>query len=235
MEVKKYKLSHILVLILLIAICLNSQLLSIVTGYKIIDVHFGSMSLGVAAVGVFFFPLIYTCEDAITELFGSKIAKFVVWMTLLSILIFCLSVKFAIHLMPAKTWWGNQQEYREVLSNTWRMGMATLFGLPISGFINVFILSKWKVFWKGRLYFIRSLGSTCVGEFIDTSIAYFIAFYGTTNTLTVIKLLLMGYAIKIGYTFFSAMIATPIVRLIKIKMSLDTYDTKIHFNPFNFR
>lgn len=235
MEGNKFTFSQILLLIFLIAICVNSQLLSIVTGYKIIDVHLGNISLGVAAVGIFFFPLIYTCEDAITELYGPKIAKFTVWMTLLSILIFCLAIKFAIHLAPAQSWCNNQKEYQHVLSNTWRMGMATLFGLPISEFVNVFILAKWKLFWKGKFYFIRSLGSTCIGEFIDTSIAYFIAFYGTVSTIIVVKLLVMAYLLKIGYTFFSAMIAAPIVKLIKIKMNLDIYETKIRFNPFNIR
>lgn len=230
-----YKRSHICLLVFLVAVCINSQLLSIVTGYKIIDVHFGNINFGIAAVGVIFFPLIYTCEDVITELFGSKIAKFVVWMTLFSILIFCLAIKFAVHLIPNHDWLEQQQEYQNVLSHTWRMGCATLFGLPISEFINVFILAKWKALWKGRFYFIRSSCSTCIGEFIDTTIAYLVAFYGSIPILTLIKLLMMAYLLKIIYTIFSAAVVAPIVQIIKVKMQLDTYDKKIYFNPFNLR
>ncbi len=227
--------AHIFILIALVAIVINTQLLSIVTGYKLIDFHFGHLDFGVAAVGIIFFPIIYTCEDAITELFGSKTAKFVVWMTLGTILVFCLLVKFAIHLAPARDWIGNQAMFKQVLEHTWRMGLATLIGLPVAEFLNVYILAKWKIFWKGRYYFIRSVGSTCVGELIDTVIAYFVAFYGDIRTILVFKLILIAYILKIIYTIVSATIATPVVRLIKNKLKLDNYDQQVFFNPFNFR
>lgn len=235
MNKTNFNRSHIFLLIALVSIVINTQLLSIVTGYKLINFHFGHLNFGVAAVGIIFFPIIYTCEDAITELFGSKIAKFVVWMTLCTILVFCLLVKFAIYLAPARDWIGNQAVFRQVLEHTWRMGLATLIGLPVAEFLNVFILAKWKIFWKGRFYFIRSLGSTCIGEMIDTLVAYLVAFYGDIPTILVFKLMLIAYILKIIYTVISATIATPTVRLIKFKLKLDNYDQQVFFNPFNFR
>jgi uncharacterized integral membrane protein (TIGR00697 family) len=170
----------------------TTKLLAILLFYKVITLF--SIK---AAASTLIIPLWFCLGDVITEVYGYKIAKKLVWMSALCQLAFGWICYF-INFLPVANMDGiNQASYTEVAANLHKGATASFLAIVISGIINALILNKWKIKLKGNYFFMRSMGSTSIGEFFFTILVYLIGFHGFTSFSIILKLILISFCIKI--------------------------------------
>ncbi|MFH0847001.1 MAG: queuosine precursor transporter, partial [Chloroflexota bacterium] len=138
-----------------------------------------------AAVVVF--PLTYILADILTEVYGYGAMRFVIWLGFLSNLLFVVFV-WVGQKLPVAPFWGGQESYVAILGFTRRLLLASFCGYLIGSFSNSFILAKMKVLTGGRLLWSRTIGSTIVGEGLDSAVFITLAFWNTPQFVPVIIL-----------------------------------------------
>jgi len=181
--------------------------------------------------GTLLFPLSYIFGDILTEVYGYKINKKVIWlgfsMALLMSLVFIIVGK-----LPSAPGWNNQGAYDLILGLTPRIVLASLFAYLCGSFSNSYILAKMKILTKGKMLWVRTIGSTIVGELIDSFIFIFIAFWGVLPSSLLITLIISNYIFKTAVEILFTPITYKIVGFLKNKESEDYYDKDSNFNPF---
>ena len=177
------------------------------------------------------FPISYIFGDILTEVYGYKRSRRVIW-TGFGCLIFMALVYWIVGLFPPASVWNNQEAYLAILGITPRIVLASIVGYFAGEFSNSYVLSKLKIVTSGKHLWSRTIGSTIVGEGVDTVLFASIAFGG------LIPLSILGIAIISGYMFkvIYEIIATPVtyalVRFLKRKEGIDVYDYGTNYNPF---
>ena len=178
---------------------------------------------------IFVFPLSYIFGDILTEVYGYRWARKVIWLGFICNLIFVIFVWVGQILPPAPFWQG-QAAYESILGYTPRLLAASFCGYLVGEFVNSLVLAKMKILTRGRWLWSRTIGSTIVGQGLDTSIFIVLAFIGTPSFVPV--MILYHWLAK---TVIEA-IATPLtyaaVNFLKKRESIDTYDYETSFNPF---
>ena len=189
------------------------------------------ISLGpvILPAAIFVFPLSYIFGDILTEVYGYRWARKVIWLGFICNLILVIFVWVGQVLPPAPFWKG-QEAYESILGYTPRLLAASFSGYLVGEFANSFVLSKMKILTRGRWLWSRTIGSTIVGQGLDTSIFITLAFIGTSSFAPV--MILYHWLAK---TVIEA-VATPLtyatVNFLKEKEAIDTYDNEVNFNPF---
>lgn len=180
---------------------------------------------------VILFPLTYLFGDILTEVYGYESTRIVIWIGFAANVL--MSVVFISTLaLPYPSFWKGQAAYTTVLGSTPRLVLASLIAYFVGEFTNSFVLSKVKILTKGRWLWVRTIGSTAVGEGVDTLLFIFIAFLGAVPSNILFGMILAQYLWKVGYE----VIATPgtywLVRWIKHREGQDTFDYGVRYNPF---
>lgn len=183
------------------------------------------------AGAVFTFPLLYFFGDIIAETYGYKAARKLIWYTLLCGALFSGLITAIIY-MPSPTFDNHQLAFQEVLGNSIKLTIVGVIAMLAGSFSNAYIISKWKILVKGKYFWIRSITSSMVGEFINTLFAFPLAFGGTMPVEKIINIMIVAYVIKILYAIVAVFPATLIVAYIKTKIGVDVYDYNTNFNPF---
>ncbi|MDD2840449.1 MAG: queuosine precursor transporter [Rickettsiales bacterium] len=181
--------------------------------------------------GTLLFPLSYIFGDILTEVYGYKKAKSVIWlgffMALLMSLVFIIVGK-----LPGAPDWNNQNAYDLILGITPRIVLASLIAYTIGSFSNSYILAKIKILTKGKMLWIRTISSTIVGELLDSTIFIIIAFWGILPNSLLITLIISNYLFKTAIEILFTPITYKIVSFLKKKEGEDFFDTNTNFNPF---
>ena len=189
------------------------------------------ISLGpvILPAAIFIFPLSYIFGDVLTEVYGYRQARKIIWLGFICNLIFVIFVWVGQMLPPAPFWEG-QEAYESILGYTPRLLAASFCGYLAGEFTNSFVLAKMKILTRGRWLWSRTIGSTVVGQGLDTSIFITLAFIGTPSFVPI--MILHHWLAK---TIIEA-VATPftytVVNFLKKKEAIDTYDYETNFNPF---
>jgi uncharacterized integral membrane protein (TIGR00697 family) len=191
-------------------------------------VNFGPVTLPAAIV---IFPLSYIFGDILTEVYGYRSARRVIWLGFGCNLIFVIFAWVGQKLPPAPLWEG-QAAYESILGYTPRLLIASFCGYLAGEFANSFVLAKMKILTRGRWLWSRTIGSTIVGEGLDSMIFLTGAYFGAPFFVPV--MILYHWLAK---TIIEA-IATPltyvVVNYLKRKDAVDTYDYGTNFNPLSF-
>jgi uncharacterized integral membrane protein (TIGR00697 family) len=178
---------------------------------------------------IFIFPLSYIVGDVLTEVYGYRQARKVIWLGFVCNLIFVIFAWIG-QILPSAPFWEGQEAYESILGFTPRLLVASFFGYLVGEFANSYILARMKILTKGRWLWTRTIGSTVIGQGLDTTIFISLAFVGTPAFVPV--MLLYHWLAK---TIIEA-VATPltyaIVNSLKKKEAIDTYDYETNFNPF---
>ncbi len=214
-------ISHRLVIITVIFItCLITA--------NVIAVKVISLGPFILPAAIFVFPLSYIFGDVLTEVYGYRTARKVIWLGFICNLIFVIFAWIGQILPPAPFWEG-QEAYESILGYSPRLLAASFLGYLAGEFANSFVLAKMKILTRGRWLWSRTIGSTVLGQGLDTSIFITVAFIGTPSFLAVMILYhwLAKTAIEAVFTPFTY----TIVNFLKQKETLDTYDYKTKFNP----
>lgn len=182
--------------------------------------------------GTLLFPLSYIFGDILTEVYGYKRSRSVIWlgffMALLMSLIFIVVGK-----LPPAAGWNNQAAYDAILGLTPRIVCASLIAYFLGEFSNSFVLAKMKILTKGRWLWTRTIGSTVVGELVDSVIFIIIAFFGIFPNSLLLALIISNYIFKTAVEVLFTPITYKVVKFLKNKENEDYYDFDTNFNPFS--
>jgi len=184
--------------------------------------------------GTILFPLGYIFGDILTEVYGYRQSRRVIWLGFLAAFLMSL-VFYIVQLLPPAEGWGNQQAYESILGFVPRLVTASLMAYFAGEFTNSFILSKMKIATKGKYLWTRTIGSTIVGEGIDTAVFCMVAFYGILPTGQLIAVLVSNYIFKCLVEIVCTPLTYLLVRFLKKKENTDVYDYGINYSPFTFK
>ena len=184
--------------------------------------------------GVLFFPISYVFGDVLTEVYGYARARKVVWAGF-GAMIFASFMSLVILAFPPAEGWPHQAAFETVFGGTWRIVGASLVAYFCGEFCNSFVLAKLKLKTEGRFLWLRTIGSTIVGEAVDSLIFYPLAFLGIWSTDLVLKVMLTNYALKVGWEIFMTPATYVVVNFLKRAEHEDYFDRNTEFTPFSLR
>jgi queuosine precursor transporter len=182
--------------------------------------------------GVLFFPISYIFGDVLTEVYGYARARKVVWAGFAAMLFAAFMTSVVVRLPPAPEW-GGQAAVESVFGSTWRIVLASLAAYFCGEFCNSYVLAKMKVRSQGRFLWMRTIGSTIVGEAVDSLIFYPAAFLGVWPRELVVQVMLGNYLAKVGWEVLNTPVTYRIVGFLKRAESEDYYDRATNFTPFS--
>lgn len=183
--------------------------------------------------GILFFPISYVFGDILTEVYGYARSRRVIWAGFGALIFASLMSAVIVH-MPAAPGWTMQQAYKDIFGGTWRVALSSLVAFWAGEFANSFVLARMKLSTEGRFLWMRTIGSTIVGEAVDSMIFYPLAFLGAKGwtTATVIQVMLSNYLMKVLWEIFMTPVTYKIVNFLKRVEHEDYYDRDTNFNPF---
>ncbi|MEK7478121.1 MAG: queuosine precursor transporter [Patescibacteria group bacterium] len=217
-------------LFLYIAICFVTVLLiSNTVAVKIVQI--GKFSLTGAT---FIFPISYIFGDILTEVYGYKASRKVIWVGFLA-LIFMSLIYWLVQLLPAAPFWHDQQAYELILGVVPRIVLGSIVGYFAGEFSNSYVLSKMKIWTNGRYLWTRTIGSTVVGEAVDSFLFVFIAFIENISLSGLIAMAVSIYIIKVIYEVLVTPVTYLIVGKLKRLEGINVYDRGVNYNPFKLQ
>jgi uncharacterized integral membrane protein (TIGR00697 family) len=186
--------------------------------------------------GVVFFPISYVFGDILTEVYGYARARKVVWAGF-GALFFAAFMSFAVLAFPPAADWPHQEAYQTVFGNTPRIALASLVAYFCGEFCNSYVLAKMKLMTQGRWLWARTIGSTIVGEGVDSLVFYPLAFLGAPGWTTqqVLSVLVSNYVLKVGWEAAMTPFTYRVVNLLKRAEHEDYFDRDTRFTPFSLQ
>jgi uncharacterized integral membrane protein (TIGR00697 family) len=187
---------------------------------NIIAVKLVEMSGRVFPAGLVIFPLSYLLGDVLTEVYGIRSARRVIWLGFACNLLALGAIQAAIHLPALDPEF--QEQFEAVLGTTWRIFVASLAAYIVGELANAYVLAYMKGATRGRWLWTRTIGSTIVGEGLDSLIFVTIAFAGTGAGLA--NPIVTTWLIKVGWETLATPITYWIVGYLKRTEGVDVYD-----------
>jgi uncharacterized integral membrane protein (TIGR00697 family) len=188
----------------------------------------------VFGAGVFFFPISYVFGDILTEVYGYARARKVVWAGF-GALAFASFMSWAILAFPPARGWPHQAAYETVFGSTPRIVLASLVAYFSGEFGNSYVLAKMKLATRGRQLWTRTIGSTIVGEAVDSAIFYPVAFLWVWETELVWRVMVSNYLLKVLWETAMTPLTYRIVNFLKRAESEDYFDRGTNFTPFSLQ
>lgn len=201
--------------------------------------------------GILFFPVSYVIGDVLTEVYGYTRARRVIW-TGFAALLFMAIMSFVVVRLPAFDGWACvgsdtlqmaggvesptgsicQETYESVFGSTWRIVLASITAFWAGEFVNSYVMAKMKIWTKGKALWSRTIGSTVVGQGIDSLIFYPVAFLGIWTTEAVLIVMATNWALKVLWEAVLTPVTYTVVGWLKRHEGVDIYDMETDFSPF---
>ena len=187
--------------------------------------------------GVLFFPISYIFGDILTEVYGYGRDRRVVWAGFGALAFASFMAWIVVSLPPGpsdymKTY---QPALESVFGNAWRIALGSMIAFWCGSFANSYVLAKMKILTSGKWLWTRTIGSTIVGEFVDSSLFYVIAFYGIWASADVVKVAMVQYLLKTAWEAVMTPVTYRIVGFLKRAENEDYYDRATNFTPFSLK
>jgi hypothetical protein len=183
--------------------------------------------------GILFFPVSYVIGDVLTEVYGYARARRVIWAGFAALLFMAFMAWVVVALPPAADW-GGQTAYEQVFGQVPRIVLASIVAFWAGEFVNSYVLARMKLWTAGKYLWTRTIGSTFVGQGVDSLIFYPLAFWGAagwTDDL-VIRVLFTQWALKVGWEALLTPVTYVVVGWLKRREGIDVYDRATDFTPF---
>jgi queuosine precursor transporter len=181
-------------------------------------------------VAIIVFPVSYILADVLTEVWGYAAARRVIWLGFACNALMVLAIWAGGWIPPAPLWRG-QAAYVETLGQTPRILAASFLAYLAGEFANAFVMAKMKVWTRGRWLWMRTIGSTIVGEGLDSAVFITLAFVGLLPAWALAGMVAGQWAVKVLYEAAATPITYAVVRWLKSREGLDTFDYRTDFNP----
>ncbi|MDD4333508.1 MAG: queuosine precursor transporter [Patescibacteria group bacterium] len=181
--------------------------------------------------GTLLFPLSYIFGDILTEVYGYKKSRKVIWTGFFCAFLMSATL-MVVTALPAPSDWPYAEAFRNILGLTSRIVAASLIAYFAGEFSNSYVLAKMKIGTKGKYLWTRTISSTLVGEAIDTFLFISIAFAFTMSGSLLLAVMVSNYIFKCGVEIIFTPLTYKIVRVLKKRENEDYYDYETNFNPF---
>ncbi|MEO6889341.1 MAG: queuosine precursor transporter [Ktedonobacteraceae bacterium] len=180
--------------------------------------------------GIIVFPLSYLFGDVLTEVYGYAATRRVIWLGFACNLLAVIAIYLG-GLAPAAAFWQHQDAYNAILGFTPRLLLGSFIAYLVGEFTNSFILARLKITTRGRWLWMRTIGSTLVGEGFDTLIFISIAFWGIIPPQAMLTAILTQWIFKVLYEIVATPFTYLVVGFLKRREQIDAYDYHTNFNP----
>jgi queuosine precursor transporter len=214
-----------LAFVVVVALFITTLITANITAVKLVGL-FGL----VLPAAVVVFPISYICGDVLTEVYGYRVARRVIWLGF-----FCnLLAVVAIYLggiLPAAPFWEGQVAYETILGYTPRLLAASFLAYLVGEFANAIVLAKMKVTTNGRWLWSRTIGSTIIGQGLDSLVFIVLAFVGTIPASAMLAAIMTQWLVKSLYEALATPLTYVVVNRLKRSEGLDVYDRDTSFNP----
>ena len=181
--------------------------------------------------GILFFPLGYVIGDVLTEVYGYARARRVIWAGFAALLFMAFMSWVVVALPPAPGWPG-QAAYESVFGQVWRIVFASITAFWAGEFINSYVMARMKIWTGGKHLWSRTIGSTVVGQGIDSIIFYPLAFGGIWSNEQVFSVMITNWLLKVGWEVVLTPVTYGVVGWLKRKEGVDIFDEGTNFSPF---
>lgn len=184
--------------------------------------------------GVLFFPLSYVFGDVLTEVYGYARARKVIWAGFIGV-IYASLMSFIIVELPPAPGWPNQDAYALIFGQVPRIVLASLIAFFTGEMINAYVMAKMKVWTKGKHLWSRTIGSTIVGQGMDSLIFYPVAFLGIWENSVLITVMISNFLIKVSWEAILTPITYKLVHILKRAENVEIFDENTDFSPFKIK
>jgi uncharacterized integral membrane protein (TIGR00697 family) len=212
---------------------------TLVHGFVVVLLISNLVGQKVTAIGPFrisgaqlLFPITYIFGDVFTEVYGYAASRRAIWIGFFASALLSVMGMFVVWLPPAPGWDG-QQAFAEVFGFVPRMVAASLAAFWAGEFANSFVLARMKLLTGGRRLWMRTIGSTMVGQAVDTAVVMVLAFGGSLRPSIILNLVISGYLGKVLYEAAATPLTYAVVNFLKRKEGVDAFDRGVNFNPFH--
>ena len=203
---------------------------------KIAQLELPLIGTFVMGAGAWFFPISYVFGDVLTEVYGYARARRVIWAGFAGLGFASVMAAVVVALPPAP-FWHHQAAYEIAFGSTWRIVAASMFAYFCGEFVNSYVLARMKILTAGKWLWTRTIGSTLVGEAVDSALFYPLAFYGSgiipDDKLPLV--MLAQFVAKVSVEVVFTPVTYKVVGWLKRAENEDYYDRKTDFNPFTLR
>ena len=211
--------------VVLVALFVTALITANITAVKLIGV------LGlVLPAAVVVFPISYICGDVLTEVYGYRAARRVIWLGFLCNLLAVAAIYLG-GILPAAPFWQDQEAYEVILGYTPRLLAASFLAYLVGEFANSYVLARMKVATDGRWLWSRTIGSTLVGQGLDSLVFILLAFAGTIPLRAMISAIVGQWLVKSAYEVLATPLTYAVVNRLKRTEGIDVYDHDTRFNP----
>ena len=202
------------------------------------DGHLAFSSLLAFGAGNLFFPISYIFDDVLTEVYGYARSRKVIWAGFAAMIFYVIMSQVIIHLPQ-----NPNEPYNKVIQpaieicfgNSWRIVGASLFAFWVGDFLNSFVLAKMKIASRGKHLWMRTIGSTIVGEGADSVIFYPLAFAGIWKESELVKVIIFNWIFKVLVEVIMTPATYAVCNWLKKAEGEDFYDTNTNFTPFSLQ
>ncbi len=185
----------------------------------------------VLPAAIIVFPVTYIIGDVLTEVYGYDRARRVIWLGFFCNL-FAVLVFLAAGALPAAPFWEDQAAYDTILGAAPRILAASFAAYLVGEFANAYVLARLKIATKGRFLWLRTIGSTLVGQSLDSAIFITLAFVGIMPADFLVTAIVTQALVKSAYEALATPLTYLVVGALKRADGVDAYDRGIRFNPF---
>lgn len=219
---------------LVLAVFVTTLVVSNIIAVKVITI-FGL----ILPAAVILFPVVYIIGDVLTEVYGYGSARQAIWIAFGCNLLAVTAIWVAGLLPPASSWTVGAlkgpdeaaQAFQAILGFTPRLLLASFIAYLFGEFVNAFILAKMKIFTQGRYLWTRTIGSTLIGQGIDSLLFISIAFFGVLPSSILVSAILSQWLVKSGYEVLATPLTYLVVNALKRAERIDAFDTNTDFSP----
>jgi len=183
--------------------------------------------------GILIFPISYIFGDVLTEVYGYRQARQVIWLGFFCNLIAVVAIWLG-QILPSASFWDGQAAYERILGYTPRLLGASFLAYLVGEFANSFVLAKMKIATNGRWLWARTIGSTLVGQGLDSLVFMTLAFIGTIPLTVLAGAIVAQWLSKSVYEAIITPLTYVLVNFLKKREGLDVFDTDTRFNPLLF-
>lgn len=184
--------------------------------------------------GAILFPLAYIFGDVLTEVYGYKYARRAIW-TSFGVMLLAIFSFTIVRYLPGAPEYTDQAAFDSILGFFPQIVLASLCAYLVGEFVNSYVLAKLKVRTGGKKLWLRLIGSTFVGQLLDTTIFALIAFGGILSGSDMLKFIAIGWAFKTGVEIFLLPVTYRVIAFLKKHENMDAYDKKTDFSPLHVK
>lgn len=187
-----------------------------------------------STAGLIIFPISYVINDCITEVWGFRKARLIIWIAFAVNFLAILLFQASVALTPAPHW-TMQNSYASVLAQTPRIALASLLAFLVGSFLNSYVMSKMKILHKGKKFGQRAVASTLVGELADTLVFTTIGFLFVIPTSVVFQIIVVETIAKTLFEILVLPITRRVVNYVKLTEETDVYDEDISYSVIKIK